>query len=469
VTALTLAEVVRGVQGALLGGRLDAVAGGVTIDSRTAEHGDVFFAIRGAHQDGHAFVAHARARGATAAVVTRVPPDLTVGPEFGVVLVEDTTQALQRLAAVQRRRFTGPVVAITGSNGKTTTKELTALVLGTRLRVLRPPGSFNNQWGLPLTLLGLDAAHQAVVLELGMNAPGEIAALAQLARPTVGVVTTISAAHLAGVGSLDGVQAAKGELVEAVPADGLVVLNADDHRVAALADRARARVVTFGEGPGADVRVAGLSATPAGLSFTLHAGGQSAMVELPLAGRHNALNAAAAVAVGLALGVALSPGAAVLAQARPVKGRLVWRDAGGVRVLDDTYNANPVSMRAALDTLQDGGAAGAHLWVVLGDMLELGTHTEAAHRDVGSWVAALPVAGFAAVGPAMRAAAATATAAGAREVVTFDTPEQAALHVATRVAPGDRVLVKGSRGMQMERAANALLAHLTAAVRSVPC
>jgi UDP-N-acetylmuramoyl-tripeptide--D-alanyl-D-alanine ligase len=181
------------------------------------------------------------------------------------------------------------------------------------------------------------------------------------------------------------------------------------------------------------------------------------------------MNAAAAVAVGLALGVALTPGAAALAQARPVKGRLVWRDAAGVRVLDDTYNANPVSTRAALDTLRDAGEAGAHLWVVLGDMLELGAHTEAAHRDVGSWVAALPVAGFAAVGPAMRAAAAAATAAGTREVVTFDAPEQAALHVATRVGPGDRVLVKGSRGMQMERAVDALLAHLAAAVRSVPC
>ncbi|HSE94540.1 MAG TPA: UDP-N-acetylmuramoyl-tripeptide--D-alanyl-D-alanine ligase, partial [Methylomirabilota bacterium] len=218
MTPLTLAEVVRGTQGALLGGRLDAVAGGITIDTRTAAPGDVFFAIRGVHQDGHAFVAHARARGAVAAVVTRVPADLTPGPEFGIVLVDDTTQALQRLAAVQRGRFPGPVVAITGSNGKTTTKELTALVLGARFRVLRPPGSFNNQWGLPLTLLGLDTTHEAVVLELGMNAPGEIAALARLARPTVGVVTTISAAHLEGVGSLRGVQAAKGELVEAVPA-----------------------------------------------------------------------------------------------------------------------------------------------------------------------------------------------------------------------------------------------------------
>ncbi|HSE94739.1 MAG TPA: Mur ligase family protein, partial [Methylomirabilota bacterium] len=255
----------------------------------------------------------------------------------------------------------------------------------------------------------------------------------------------------------------------AVPADGLVVLNADDPSVAALADRARARVVTFGAGPGANVRVAGLAVTPAGLAFTLHASDEAAPVALPLAGRHNALNAAAAVAVGLALGVTLAAGTAALAQARPVKGRLVWRDAGGVRVLDDTYNANPVSMRAALDTLCDAGDADARRWIILGDMLELGAHADAAHRDVGAWVAALPVAGFAAVGPAMRAAAAAAAAAGAPDVATFDTPEEAAAHVATRVAPGDRVLVKGSRGMRMERAADALLARLAAPVRSVPC
>ena len=461
---LTVAELVRGTQGALLGGRLDAVVGGVSIDSRTAAPGDVFFAIQGAHQDGHAFVGNARARGALAAVVSRVPAGLAADPDFAVVVVDDTTRALQRLAAAHRQRFTLPVVAITGSNGKTTTKELTALVLaerwGARSPVLKPVGSFNNQWGLPLTLLALTPEHGALVVELGMNAPGEIAALARLARPGVGVVTSVSAAHLEGVGSLEGVQQAKGELVEAIPDDGVVVLNADDPLVAALADRARGRVVRYGAAAGADLLIEAVEPYAAGVDFTLRHQGAAVGVRLPLPGRHNAWNAAAAVLVGLVLGVPLGAVPRALAAAAPVKGRLVWREAGGVRLLDDTYNANPTSMRAALEVLREGGAGGGRAWVLLGDMLELGSHTEAAHRQVGAWVAAERPAGFAATGPAMRLGAEAARAAGCAGVVTFDAPEDAARHVAERVRPGDRVLVKGSRGMRMERAVETLLAQL---------
>jgi UDP-N-acetylmuramyl pentapeptide synthase len=193
---ISIAELVRGTQGALVGGRLDTIVAGVSIDSRTSAPGDVFFAIRGARLDGHAFVADAVAHGAAAAVVSRFPGEATLTPEVPLVLVEDTTRALQRLAAFHRRRWPIPVVAVTGSNGKTTTKELCAAVLGERFRVLKAGGSFNNQWGVPLTLLGLAATHEAAVLELGMNAFGEIAALAQLARPQVGVVTMIAPAHL---------------------------------------------------------------------------------------------------------------------------------------------------------------------------------------------------------------------------------------------------------------------------------
>lgn len=456
---LTLADVVRGTRGALVGGRLDALVTGVSIDSRTCRPGDAFFAIRGVHQDGHAFIDHARARGAACAVASRLPPGLGAGGDFAVVLVEDTTAALQRLGAFHRRRFAIPVVAITGSNGKTTTKELVATVLSARRRVLKPTASFNNQWGVPLTLLDLEPAHEAAVLELGMNAFGEIAHLAQLCQPTVGVVTAIAPAHLEGVGSIEGVQKAKGELVEAVPPDGLVILNADDPLVLGLAARARARVTTYGQADRADVRLGDVGLAEEGVTFRLTAGNAAAVVRLPLAGRHNAWNAAAAAAVGLALGVPLDEAAAALALAAPVKGRLVWREAAGVRILDDTYNANPASLRAALDVLRAGPAA-SRRWVILGDMLELGAHTEAAHRDAGAWVAALPAAGFAAVGPAMRLAAEAARAGGCREVATFVEPVEAALHVAARVANGDRVLVKGSRGMRMERAVEALLSRL---------
>jgi len=464
VPRLTLADLVRGTQGTLASGRLDAVVTGVAIDSRTLEPGQAFVAIRGHRQDGHAFVADALRRGAGTVVVTRLPAGLGVPPEVGVVVVDDTTHALQRLGAFHRRRFAIPVVGVTGSNGKTTTKELTALALGRRLRVLKATGSFNNQWGLPLTLLGLEPAHQAAVIELGMNAFGEIAALAQVAQPTIGVVTTIGPAHLEFLGSLEGVQKAKGELVQAIPPDGLVVLNADDPLVAALARDARGRVVTYGGAPDATVRLGDVAASPSEVRFRVSAGGATVAVRLPLPAAHNAGNAAAALAVALELGIPLAEAAAALEAAPPIKGRLVWRDAAGVRVLDDTYNANPSSLRAALDVLRGAGtdAAGdaGRAWVVLGDMLELGPATDAAHHEAGAWIAALPAAGLVTVGPAARLAAAAARLGGCPDVTTCETPEEAARRVAERIAPGDRVLVKGSRGMQLERAVVALLAAL---------
>ena len=463
---LTLAEVVRGTHGALVGGRLDAVVTGVTIDSRHAAPGSVFFAIRGHHRDGHAFAADALARGARALVLTHLPPDLRLSDDVSVLLVDDTTQALGRLAAFHRRRYALPVVAVTGSNGKTTTKELAALVLSRRLRVLKASGSFNNQWGLPLTLLGLEPTHEAAVIELGMNAPGEIAALARIAQPTVGVVTTIALAHLEFLGSLEGVQKAKGELVEAIPPDGVVILNADDPLVLGLARQARGRVATFGSSADADVRVADVVPTADGLTFALMAGGVTVPVRLPLPGRHNAGNAAAAVAVGQVLGVPLAEAALALAEATPVRGRLVWREAGGIRILDDTYNANPPSLRAALDVLrQAADAAGrGRTWVIFGDMLELGTLAETAHTDAGAWIAAVPVAGLLTVGRQARAAGVAARAAGCRDVLACDTPEEAASRLAPRLEAGDRVLVKGSRGMRMERAVEILLGELGAGV-----
>ncbi len=465
---LTLAELVHGTQGALVGGRLDTIVTGVSIDTRSCRPGDAFFAIRGAHQDGHAFVGHARMRGAACAVTTRIPTGLGAESDFPIVLVDDTTAALQRLGAAHRRRFTLPVVAITGSNGKTTTKELAATVLSARRRVLKPMGSYNNQWGVPLTLLALEPEHEAAVLEIGMNAFGEIAALAQLCQPTVGVVTSIAPAHLEGVGSVEGVQKAKGELVEAIPPDGVVVLNADDPLVLALAARARGPVITYGQADRAEVRLGDVALANGGLAFRLVAGRASADVRLPLAGRHNAWHAAAAAAIGLALGVPVDEAAAALALATPVKGRLVWREAGGVRILDDTYNANPVSVRAAFDALREAPGGGRR-WLILGDMLELGTLTDTAHREVGAWAAALPVAGLAAVGPAMRLAAEAARAAGCPDVASFANPEDAVAHLMPRLARGDRVLVKGSRGMRMERAVDALLAGLGTAAESSGC
>ncbi len=455
--ALTVEDVVRGTQGALVGGDLGVPVTGVSIDSRTLGIGEAFFAIRGPHLDGHTFLRDAAARGASCLVVHSLPDDLP--PSVPAVLVDDTTRALGRLAAYHRARFTVPVAAVTGSNGKTTTKEMMAAVLGALGPVLKPESSFNNQWGLPLTLLRLAPEHRAVALELGANTPGEIAALAELARPTVGVVTMVATAHTEFFASLAGVASEKGALVRSIPREGAVVLNADDPWVAAMREFSRARVLTFSVQPGADVSAVGpVEETTEGVRFTLEAGGGRRTVMLRFAGRHNVVNALAAAGVGRALGLPLDAIAHGLAAARPVKGRCVWRRAGSVRILDDTYNANPVSVRAALETLA-GAADCRRRIVVLGDMLELGVISEEAHRETGRAVATSGAAEFVGVGRRMLAAVEAARAAGLGESHHAATFEDTVALLLKRLAPGDALLVKGSRGMRMERVVDALVAR----------
>jgi UDP-N-acetylmuramoyl-tripeptide--D-alanyl-D-alanine ligase len=321
---LTVQDVVRATHGALVGGDLGVPVQGVSIDSRTLTVGEAFFAICGHRLDGHAFAREAIGRGAACLVVHALPDDLP--GHVPVVLVDDTTTALGRLAAAYRRRFDVPVVGVTGSNGKTTTKELIAGILGTRLQVLRSAGSLNNQWGLPLTLLQLGPAHQAVVLEMGTNRPGDIAYLAAIAAPTLAVVTTVSPAHLEELGSIEGVVAEKSALVRAVPASGRVVLNADDARVMGMAEAAAAPVLAYGRRPSAAVRAVGpVSESTGGVEFTLAIGGREHPVRLALAGSHNVANALAAAATGHALGLALPDIVRGLEAVRPQPGRCVWR------------------------------------------------------------------------------------------------------------------------------------------------
>lgn len=455
--AFTVEDVVRGTQGALVGGDLGVPVTGVGIDSRTLGLGEAFFAIRGHHLDGHAFLREAAARGASCLVVHSLPDDLP--PSAPAVLVDDTTRALGRLASYHRARFTIPVAAVTGSNGKTTTKEMMAAVLGALGSVLKPESSFNNQWGLPLTLLRLAPEHRAVTLELGANTPGEIAALAEISRPTVGVVTLVATAHTEFFGSLDGVAAEKGALVRAIPREGTVVLNADDPRVIAMRALSRARVLTFSRRPGADVSAVGAAEeTTEGVRFTLEVGGGRRTVALHFTGRHNVVNALAAAGAGRALGLPLDAIAQGLAAARPVKGRCVWRRAGSIRILDDTYNANPVSIRAALETIAAATDCRRRL-VVLGDMLELGAISEEAHREAGRAVAASGAAEFVGVGRRMLVAVEAARAAGLGESHHAATFEDTVALLLKRLAPGDALLVKGSRGMRMERVVDALVAR----------
>ncbi len=458
MSLLTVQEVVRAVHGALVGGDLGVPVTGVSIDSRTLGVGEAFFAIRGHRQDGHAFVKDAAARGAACLVVHHLPDEVPL--HVPVILVDDTTRALGRLALFHRSRFALPVVAVTGSNGKTTTKEMVAVILGARGPVLKPEGSFNNQWGLPLTLLGLRPEHQSIVVELGANQRGEIATLAGLARPSVGIVTTVAAAHMEFFGTLDEVQREKSALVRAIPPEGSVALNADDPRVRAMASEARAPVLLYGVSADADVRAAEpLEETLDGVAFTLEIRGARCPVRLAFPGRHNIINALAGAAAGVALGLSLSDIAAGLERARPVKGRCVWRRAGAVRILDDTYNANPAAVDAALAIVARARGAGRVL-VVLGDMLELGDLTESAHQDVGRRAAQLGVDAFVGVGALAGHAVAAAREAGLVESHHVETTDDAVILLLKRLAPGDHLLVKGSRGMRMERVVDALVARL---------
>ncbi|HME95361.1 MAG TPA: UDP-N-acetylmuramoyl-tripeptide--D-alanyl-D-alanine ligase [Methylomirabilota bacterium] len=453
---LSVEDIVRGTQGALVAGDLGVPVIGVSIDSRRLTIGEAFFAIRAA-RDGHDFLRDAAARGASCLVVHNLPDDMP--PSVPTVLVDDTTRALGRLAAYHRARFDVPVAAVTGSNGKTTTKEMMAGVLAALGPVLKPEGSFNNQWGLPLTLLRLSPEHRAMALELGANTPGEIESLAAICRPTVGVVTVVQGAHTEFFGSLDGVAHEKSALVRAIPPDGAVVLNADDPRVLAMHTQSRARVLYFSTRPGADVVAASPAVDgPDGLRFTLAIGQARRPLQLAFAGRHNVTNALAAAGVGRALGLSIEQIALGLESARPVKGRCVWRPAGRLRILDDTYNANPGSVGAALETLA-ATSEGCRRVVVFGDMLELGDSSESAHREMGRAVAASGAAEFVGLGRWAQVAVEAARAAGLAESHHVTTFEDAVALLLKRLAPGDAVLVKGSRGMRMERVVDALVAR----------
>jgi UDP-N-acetylmuramoyl-tripeptide--D-alanyl-D-alanine ligase len=447
--------------GELARGRGEAVLGGVSIDTRTLAPGELFVAIAGARHDGHDHLEAAVARGAAGLLVARgraLAPGLPAA--LPVVAVDDTTQGLGRLAAGHRAGFAGPLVAITGSNGKTSTKEMCAAILAVRGPCLRNEGNLNNHWGLPLTLLRRGSEHRCVVVEVGMNHRGEIAPLAAIARPDVGVVTNVGTAHIEHLGSRDAIALEKGDLLAALSADGTAVVPADDDYADALAARTRARVLRFGRRADADVRAEGAVQDAEGFRFALCAPEGRAAVRVTGLGETAVANALAAAAAALAAGATLAEVSEGLAAWRGVAGRLERRALpSGAVLVDDSYNANPQSMEVALRML--AGAPGARRRIaVLGDMGELGASAEKAHHEAGRLAATLGVDLLIALGSHAERVAAGAREGGlaAARVCVGASHAAIAEQLRAELAAGDWVLLKGSRSMRMERIGEALLA-----------
>jgi UDP-N-acetylmuramoyl-tripeptide--D-alanyl-D-alanine ligase len=423
---------------------------GFSIDSRAVQPGDLFFALPGQRHDGHDYVKDAFRKGAVAAVVEKeveAPGPLLRAP--------NTLQALQDLAMWARRRWSGVVVGVTGSAGKTTTKEAIAAVLSTQMRVGKTTGNLNNHLGVPLSILRLPDQAQVAVLEIGMNHPGEIRQLAEIAGPSVGVVTNVGRAHVEFFSSEEEVALAKRELIESLPRDGVAVLNADDPRVVRFREVYPGKPVTFGFSQPADVRVEQVQNSPERVRFLVKDCG---WFESSLIGRHNVMNLLAAIAVGRVFGIPTEKMQDAVRSVCPGHMRGMRFQHRGITIVDDCYNSNPDAVRLMLEAL--GELPARRRLAVLGEMLELGRHSESLHREVGRTSVACGIDILIGVRGAARYMVEEAVHCGMPETSTFffETPEEAGDCARKLAEEGDAILFKGSRGTQMERALERFLA-----------
>ena len=422
---------------------------GVSTDTRTLRPGELFIALQGERFDGHAYAAAAAAKGAAAVVVSRRVPVPSFVPR---ILVKDTLQAYQDIAGFYRRSLPGlKVVAVTGSNGKTSTKDLIAAVLATRYRVSKTQGNFNNEIGLPQTLLQIPPETEIAVTEMGMRGLGQIKAMCSFARPDVAVITNVGSTHVGELGSLDNIAKAKSEILEDLPQDGFAVLNGDLPRVRAMKAKLQVPVSWFGMAPEDDVRAEEVRITAQGSNFRCKAGAEEATFFLPLIGAHQVMNALAAIAVGLHFGVKLNDMKNALAGVRITDGRQQVLQFGPYTVIDDAYNASPASMEAAfamLAKLKQGASTPCRAIAVVADMLELGDTSREAHASVGRMAAASATDFLLGYGPETVATVAAAKEAGV-DARYFAGKDEAAAALRTLLQPGDIVLLKGSHSMQV--------------------
>src|ERR1035437_7472244 len=444
--------------GELLNGSPETRALRVCTDSRRVQAGDLFFALPGGRFDGHDFVRQAAEKGAVAVVVERqrVPAGWT---GCALIAVANVRAALGQLAAAYREEFTLPLVVVGGSNGKTTTKELIASVLRQKPATFWSEASFINDIGVPLTLLRLEKSHQTAVLEAGTNHPGELAPLLKMIRPNYGIITCIGREHLEFFGDVAGVAREEGWLAELLPADGKLFVNGDDEWTGRLAERTRAVVVRGGFTAGNDWRARGVLLDKQGARFQVDGPNTDFAGEyrIHLLGRHQVVNALFAIAIGIELGLSRAEVARGLAECRPAKMRLELWEQSGVRVLDDAYNANADSVVAALQTLRELPCKGRRV-AVLGDMAELGAHSEAAHEEIGRRAAELGVGQLFAVGKMAPVVGRAARDAGLNRVFEFADVDTAAAAVKSFVKRGDVVLLKASRASRLERIGEVLRA-----------
>jgi UDP-N-acetylmuramoyl-tripeptide--D-alanyl-D-alanine ligase len=426
-----------------------AVAQGYSIDSRTIRPGELFFAVKGERMDGHDFVGQALAKGAVGAVV-RKDQLARYSAIAGLLAVDDTLVALQTLGTAVRRWWGKPLVGVTGSTGKTTTKDAIAHVLSQRFRVLKSEGNFNNHFGLPLMLLQLEPEHDIAVIEMGMSHAGEIAALAKIAQPEVGVITNVAPVHLEFFNSVADIARAKYELIASLPAGSTAILNADDEYVSQFGRDFHGKVVLYGKNPSADVRAENVqSRGAAGSVFDVVTGGCRDRATLALVGAHNIYNALAAVAVGLERGLTPSEAVDALVTLVPTDKRGEVVQVGNITVINDCYNSNPKALDVMVDTLA-AMPAKRHI-VVAGEMLELGPAGEEMHRRSGQHMAGQKIDWLVGVRGLAKPMVEAAHAAGIRAEFVA-TPEEAGEWLIRETRDGDVVLLKGSRGVKLERA-----------------
>src|SRR5881392_1964600 len=419
----------------------------VSTDSRTLKRGELFVALRGENFDGHNFVESVAKAGAAGAIVDsnwkgKVPEN------FALIRVKDTLQAYQNLAASYRRSLSLKVVAITGSNGKTSTKDFAAAVLARRFRVTKTEGNFNNHVGLPRTILEATSQDEIAVWEIGMNHPGEVAMLAKLAAPDTAIITNIGVAHIEFMASREAIAVEKGALAQAIGVEGTVILNADDLFSEGIAARTSAKIIFAGITQGT-VRASEITQSANGTHFTILEGAHRCRAQLPVPGMHMVQNALLAVAAGRVFGLSLEDCAAGLAAAPLTKARLQIKEIGGIQFIDDSYNANPDSMKAALRTLVELDTEGKRI-AVLGEMRELGEESARDHREVGETAATLGVDHLITIGEVAEFIAQGARTAGLDKITSARSTREAAELLGDLAGPGDLVLIKGSRAARTE-------------------